>query len=181
MQKSIEELDDKELARLAKITRKPEYTEELLKRYIPLIRSQAARFANDRVRRDDLVSEGYLAVVRAVDMFDESKCRNFGSYLSVCIANRLVSALRNAEKNPVADEETPNNAKDNVTPETICLDKELFREIRKLLSELEYSVFELYIEGCSYRAIAEKLNISPKSADNAMQRIRAKLRILYEN
>ncbi|HBH92822.1 MAG TPA: RNA polymerase subunit sigma-70, partial [Bacteroides sp.] len=44
------------------------------------------------------------------------------------------------------------------------------------LSEYEKQVLDLYIDGNDYVAIARLLNKQPKSVDNALQRIRSKIR-----
>lgn len=177
----LSEMDEQTLLKACKENKDPKYIGELIRRYTPLIKAQAARFKNDVISNDDLISEGYLAAFKAVKSFDTGKSNSFGSFLSVCIANRIISILRNSERTPIADIQAPDDTPDNITPETICLDNELENEIRGILTPLEYSVFELYIEGNSYSAIKSKLNITEKSADNAMQRVRKKLTALYDN
>ena len=44
------------------------------------------------------------------------------------------------------------------------------------LSKLEKQVLDEYLTGASYEVIGERLGKPPKSIDNAVQRIRAKLR-----
>lgn len=177
---TLSEMDEQTLLRTCKENNDPKYIGELIRRYTPVIKAQAARFKNDTVSTDDLISEGYLAAFKAVKSFDSSKSENFRSFLSVCIANRIISILRISKRNPVADIQSPDDTPDNITPETICLDNELENEIRGILTPLEYNVFELYIEGNSYGEIKEKLGITEKSVDNAMQRVRKKLTALYD-
>ena len=56
--------------------------------------------------------------------------------------------------------------------------KEIFRVIRENLSELERNVLSLYIDGKRYEEIAADLGITVKVCNNAMQRVRKKLRFL---
>lgn len=70
-------------------------------------------------------------------------------------------------------------------PEQFIIDREsvelLEEKLDAALSKLEKEVFALFREGCNYQEIAEKLGKEPKSIDNALQRIKAKLsRILKE-
>ena len=71
---------------------------------------------------------------------------------------------------------------DDITPESICLYKEFFTELWKniesALSVTEFKVLTLCVNGMSYKAAAEKLGISEKSVDNAMQRARRKIKAL---
>lgn len=176
----ISGLSDMELAALSKkYPQRSGYAEELIGRYTPLIRARAAEFACDKVSKDDLESEAYLAAFRAVKSFDADKCRSFSSYISVCVTNRIISVLRSADKHiqPVADEDI--DVTDDLTPETIVMQRELDAEIVELLSEKEYSIFRLYLEGASCGSIAKTLGVSEKSVDNAVQRVRRKLKKLY--
>ena len=49
------------------------------------------------------------------------------------------------------------------------------KELKKRLSRYETQVLEAYLSGMDYREIAETLGKTPKSADNALQRIRKKM------
>ena len=53
-------------------------------------------------------------------------------------------------------------------------------KIRKKLSPFENQVLELYLEGMDYHQIAQQMKKSPKSIDNALQRIRGKIHTLTE-
>ena len=53
---------------------------------------------------------------------------------------------------------------------------ELYEKIEKTLSELELKVFKLYIAGEPYQTIAQRLDVPVKSVDNAVQRIKHKLK-----
>ena len=54
--------------------------------------------------------------------------------------------------------------------------RSLNSEISSALSPKEIRVFGLYLDGLSYKEIAEKLDVTEKSVDNAMFRIRKKLK-----
>lgn len=173
-------LSDSELAALAQqFPSISGYAEELIGRYTPLIRARAAEFANDIVSKDDLESEAYLAAFRAVSTFDPHKSSSFSSYISVCVTNRMISVLRSADRHISAAADGDYDVTDDNTPETIVMERELDAEIAELLTEKEYKIFRLYLEGSSYADIADKLDISPKSVDNAVQRVRRKLKGLY--
>ena len=48
--------------------------------------------------------------------------------------------------------------------------------MKEQFTDMEKRIFSLYLRGFTYRQIGEKLQISPKAADNALQRARKKLR-----
>ena len=56
----------------------------------------------------------------------------------------------------------------------------MLEKIRQKLSPFENQVLELYLEGLDYHQIARQIEESPKSIDNALQRIRNKIHILTE-
>ena len=64
-------------------------------------------------------------------------------------------------------------------PESLYIDgektEEISKEIRNSLSDFEYRVLRLYLQGVSYLKIANVLNKEEKAIDNAIQRIRKKL------
>ena len=53
------------------------------------------------------------------------------------------------------------------------LDQLLLR-LQSVLSKSEYDVLMLYGNGLSYKEIAEKLSVTEKAVDNALQRARKK-------
>ena len=72
----------------------------------------------------------------------------------------------------------------NNNPEELFIDKErmlmLVHELNERLSDMERRVLHLHLQGEDYRSIAELLDKSPKSIDNALQRIRQKMRTILE-
>ena len=52
----------------------------------------------------------------------------------------------------------------------------MHEKIREILSPFEYQVLELYLKGYGYQQIAQQMEKSPKAIDNALQRIRTKVR-----
>lgn len=164
---------------------------ELTARYMSAIRAKAAPFHSSLLETDDLCQEGLLGLLNAARTYDSGNGANFRTYAGVCIANRIIMAYRASvsRKNfplnnfvSLNDENGPDfliqdSASD---PEAMLADSENFslmwREIEQILSGLELRVLNYYLNGCSYREISEKLGISRKAADNALQRIRLKLK-----
>ena len=73
---------------------------------------------------------------------------------------------------------------ESLNPEELVIEKEIWKELqRKLekeLSTLERQVLQYYLEGINYTGIAERMGKEPKSIDNAIQRIRKKVRAIQE-
>lgn len=174
---------DEELAALAKDSVEAEGI--LLSRYLRLIRCYAVRFAS-RGDTDDLVQEGLIALLQAIPQFVPTREKRFSAFAKVCILNRMRSFVQREQKADAPAEdlierlEAMGELVDPVTPESIFLEKESFQEARMqvmaLLSEREWEILLCIMNGASYQQAAETLGISPKSVDNAMQRIRRKMR-----
>ncbi|MEE1010695.1 MAG: sigma-70 family RNA polymerase sigma factor [Acutalibacteraceae bacterium] len=153
----------------------------------PIARAKASGFANARLSGEDLAQEGMLGFLDAVKTFDISK-GSFKAYAETCINNRIVSAVRvnfnnknAALSNAVSYEAEAVSTTDNTTdPANIISDKAeteyLADLLSKKLSDFEKRVVELRLHDKSYSQIAQALGCSEKSVDNAMQRIRKKMR-----
>ena len=156
----------------------------LISRYLGLVRKKAGAFSCNGAEAEDLAQEGLLAFMRAVSAFEPDRGAKFSAFASVCVTNGIRSAVLRLSKG--AEEALPENideqAEDSVTPENIWFEKEtisgLYKEIELLLSEKEWSIFRLYLGGASYSEIAVRLAISEKSVDNAVFRVRKKLKKL---
>ena len=72
------------------------------------------------------------------------------------------------------------SSKAELSPEEMMIDKEnvksLEQTIERELSTFEKQVLDLYLTGMSYVQIAKVLGRDGKSADNALQRIKGKLK-----
>ena len=87
---------------------------------------------------------------------------------------------------PVEDAESAAQVQNEVEdddPEQILLRKErlqeLYREMDHILSRRELEIFKLFLSGLRYEQMAERLHITEKSVDNAMQRVRRKLKSVW--
>ena len=171
--------------------------EQLVIRYNRLVRMCARPYFLAGGDSEDLIQEGMVGLLTAIREYNPSKAAGFRTYAEVCIRNRLLSAVKAAAR----DKHTPlNNSVSFETPlfrengdrfayhapgrqledpEEIFLSRESFRErmeaLMGQLSGFEANVLRLYLNGLSYSEIAAEVNKSPKSVDNAVQRIRRKL------
>ena len=160
----------------------------LLDQYRPLIDASVARFSSDEsfsLYCEDLKQEASVVFYNSILAYDlEQNEVEFGLFAKICIYNALVSFLRAMKRRsaePVA--EIPQNlitVQDFEDPSARMLEQErlksLYAVIRKNLSELEYKVWQLYISGRSASEIATLLSTNDKSINNAIYRIRKKLR-----
>ena len=178
-------LSDEELCALAKTDKSA--VDSLMQRYAKLVIIKSEILADANSDCDDLRSEGFLALMKAISSYDPERGAKFATFAEVCIVNRMRTCAarqgRNADKCERFDEESADELSAGETPESIYLSKEFFSElwssICSVLSASELKVFESCVRGMSYKATAEKLGISEKSVDNAMQRARRKIKKLF--
>ena len=191
---SLNQMRDEELCELvAEGNRTAE--EVLVTRYNRLVRSCSRPFFLAGGDSEDLIQEGMVGLIKAVREYNSSKEASFRTFAEVCIRNRLYSVLRAAARdkhaplNQSIPLDTPFFERDSYTsgtsdlaqcnPEDFLIDREhtaaLLSGVRKKLSEFEAKILGYYLDGLSCREIAETVGKSPKSVDNAVQRIRQKV------
>lgn len=183
-----EDMSDEELAVLARTDRNA--CDMLIRRYCRLILIKAESFAKTSADADDLSQEAMISLLRAIDSFDPERGVKFSTYAETCIVNRMktvCTAKKTAPKitGSLEDIDESQVVSAVETPESILIYKELLSELEEsagtVLSAAESRTLQLCMKGLSYRRVAEKLGVSEKSVDNAMQRARRKLRHLYCN
>lgn len=157
----------------------------LLQKYRPLVQSIASHYFGVSLETEDIVQEGMLALLSAVYAFKSGKNASFATFAAVCVTNRLRSVVKanaapgNAPLNAYIPLDSVEIAGDSDPVHKIISDEaeeEWFRIFENDLSSLENRVLRCYLNGYSYREISALLRITEKAADNAMQRIRAKLK-----
>ena len=152
-------------------------------RYLPFI--QRAVTSYPERYRDDLTQEGLWGLYLGCCAFDPTRGVPFDAYIKVCIRNRICSAARGFASDynlvPLEDVGAALPSFDLPIEERYAESdavREALRDLQPRLSALERRVLNLYLSGNSPSAIARELSISPKSADNAMTRIKQKIRDL---
>ena len=178
---------DEELAVIAKNNKAA--AEALISRYSQLVLIKSKIYANSNTESDDLHQEGLISILKAISAFDLARGVKFSTFSEVCIVNRMRTLLYEAGKysaiNDLDSVDEVELLSVEETPESIYLYKEFIYElrtkIRSVLSRSELRVFELCVQGVSYRSTAEKLGVSEKAVDNAMQRARRKIRALLRD
>ena len=169
--------------------------EALAERYTRLVRMCARPLFLAGGDSEDLIQEGMFGLLSAIRQFSPDSGTSFHTFAEHCIRMRLLSAVKSASRLkhfPLNDgmslellSEDPCSPLSTTSeifqrsPEDLVLAKEskeeLYRIFAQCLSKLEARVLEQYLDGLSYREIAERLGKDEKGIDNAVQRIRRKL------
>lgn len=169
---------------------------ELARSYENIIRSTADVPSVSSDEKNDLYQEGLLGLYRAALTYDNKSDASFLTYAVVCIKHSIISALRiyYGKKNYPIRSYLPLDSDNDIAeiqglglitqPEMLIIEKEsyeaLVSKIDSELSKYERKVLKLFLQGMTYGEISERLQTSPKSVDNAIQRIRGKLKLLIE-
>lgn len=170
---------------------------ELFERYKDLVVKISRGFFIVGGDIEDIVQEGMIGLYKAVRGYSTHKETSFKTFAVICIKHQIQSAIKRANTNknkPLSSavslqDFTPNSENVdylpvelilNSTPDEKVIDKENFETLKKIikdsLTDLELKVLVQYLQGYTYKEIANNLKISKKSIDNSLSRIKTKLR-----
>ena len=173
----------------------------ILEKYDPLISSIATKMLkycrNSGLDYNDLRQEGFIGFNYAISHFTEEKNTVFYTYVKKCIERKIIStviaatrlkhkALNDAMSFDADDKILDRRFKsDSSNPlfivENAELEEEIIRRVKKKLTNLEEQVFELMINDFNYKEIADILDKDSKAIDNAIQRIRVKVKEIMKD
>lgn len=171
----------------------------IMVKYKSMVRKKARAMYLLGGENEDLIQEGMIGLIKAVRDYDESQGASFSSFAELCVSRQMYSAIEASKRKkhlplntyvslyeesevekdgrtmPLIDTIEPEQEND---PEALYFGKEyteaFVEQLKENLSALENHVLYLHLMGTDYRKIAELLDKSPKSIDNALQRIKNK-------
>lgn len=173
-----------------------EISDYLMEKYKDFVRRRANAMYLIGGEKDDLIQEGMIGLFKAVRDYQPDRESSFQTFAGICVDRQIYSAVQgsNRQKHLPLNSYVSLSAEDDENaigeqwadnPESIVIDRENVRileeEIKKMLSPLENEVLAYYLDGYTYTQIGEIMGKSPKSMDNALQRIRTKIRSFREN
>ena len=183
---------------IAKIRNGDETAEnELLSRYKDLVVKISRCYFIVGGDLEDIIQEGMIGLYKAIKNFNNQKDAMFKTFAVLCIRHQIQTAIKksNTNKNkPLSSaislqEFSEENENDSFlpvelifdeTPDEKVIDKEQFfilkQKIKDALSQFEYKVLTYYLNGYTYKEISQSLNVSSKSIDNSLSRVKTKLR-----
>lgn len=177
-----------------------EITDYILEKYKPLVRKRANAMYLIGGETEDLIQEGMIGLFKAIRDYDSGRDASFFTFADLCVSRQMYTAVQaskrqkhiplnnyislygNASENHDGEEALVNvlATGSGLNPEELIIDKEnvdrLEMLIERELSSFEKQVLDLYLTGMSYQQIAKVLGRDDKSTDNALQRIKHKLR-----
>ena len=203
MKKNYEECGDEELI-LRLRDGEETITDYIMDKYKNLVRSKAKSMYILGADRDDLIQEGMIGLFKAVRDYDTGRDASFFTFAELCVSRQMYTAIQAAGRQkhtPLntyislyagsADQDVDGRdgewelsgsllSQPERNPEDLLIDREnverLEKTIEKELSSFEKQVLDLYLTGMKYSEIARVLGRDEKSTDNALQRIKSKLK-----
>ncbi len=165
--------------------------EELLLRYAYLVRSCARQYFLIGGETEDLLQEGMIGLYHAVGAYDgeKEKGSSFKNFAYLCVSRRILDAVKSvyAKKNTHAQSLQmldAQMAEQGLSPEELLIledeKKELRQKMGKALSNFEFKIMTMYVDGLSRAEICEAVGKDAKSVDNAVQRSRRKLLEIFK-
>ncbi len=173
-----------------------------MNKYKNLVRRKARSMYILGADGDDLIQEGMIGLFKALRDYDSGRDASFLTFADLCVSRQMYTAVQASKRQkhiPLntyvslygsagtnrdgEEEESLVNVLSDVAgtnPEDVVIDREnviqLEQTIERELSGFEKQVLDLYLTGMSYQQIAKVLGRDDKSTDNALQRIKTKLR-----
>ncbi len=178
-----------------------EIVDFLMDKYKYLVRKQAGNMFLLGADHEDLLQEGMIGLFKAVRDYDPGRDASFQTFAGLCISRQIFTAIEASNRYKHAplnsylslsdtDSEQHREARERLakmtateSPETLMIDKENMAQLEEKLtaelSPLEKQVLDLYFIGMSTREIAAILGRTEKATDNALQRLKSKLKKVF--
>ncbi len=174
--KQYQDLSDEQLVKLV-CEGDTESFVALLNRYQKTLRQKAQSFSKTHSERDDYHQEALISFYKAIKSFNGEKA-SFRTYFMTCVTNALISLKRTLEKTDETFKEENETLQND--PLSLLESQETINDLNNtmntILSDFERQTLELYLGGNTYEQIATRLNSTAKAVDNALQRVRRKLK-----
>ena len=163
-------------------------TEVLMLRHAGLVRGCARGFFLIGGETEDLIQEGMIALYNAIGEYRQSEgSSSFKNFAYLCVSRRIIDAVKASarKKNSPLNTATSIGVVEaevlsgGLNPEDMLILQDDRREFRQkmsgVLSDFEFKVTTMYMDGMSCAEICEATGKSGKSVDNALQRSKRKL------
>ena len=174
-----------------------EVMDYLMEKYKNLVRKKANALYLIGGETEDLIQEGMIGLFKAVQDYRMDRETSFYHFAELCITRQMYTAVEASQRkkhSPLNTYISLNAGQESeegmylemeshlqtLDPETLFISQETVRQLLKQanerLSRMERQVLALYLDGMNYHQISEQMGKTPKSVDNALQRIRAKIK-----
>lgn len=201
LDKRYSDLDDDKIVEMAQ-GQDRDAEQFLLMKYHRFVISKVNGFYLQGGDLDDLIQEGMIGLYKGIHSYNKDENTTFRGFADICIKRQVISAIRTANRlknqplnNSISLNDSPKDeetrlmddlvgTKVTYSPEDIVLGKErleqMEKEIKDILSSLEWTVFYEYLSGTSFEDISKELQLPIKSIYNALDRSRKKITLFFQ-
>lgn len=166
---------------------------ELKEMFEPLITAETVKILSVnpafRPDEDEIRQEALLALYNAARSYSSASSGGgkvtFGLYAKICIRNRVISYARKLTTAKKREEKALNAERNGAVgsfSDEFSDALESNSDIKRIFSEnttpLEKQIFLMYLDKMSYKEIAQAVGKSEKSVDNAIYRVKSKIKKL---
>ena len=180
-------------------------TDFLMEKYKGLVKRKARAMYLWGGEREDLIQEGMIGLFKAINDYKPEEDSSFSGFAELCVSRQMYTAIKASQRKkhiplnsyvslytehevgedgyvlPLAETIEASNESNPEIQVLAAEHAESFEEeLRKRLSKLENRVLYLQMNGMDYQTIAKIMDKSPKTVDNALQRMKTKARQLLE-
>lgn len=158
----------------------------LLEKYKPFVKSKSRALFLAGADKEDLIQEGMIGLFKAIRDFKPENGAPFAAFAKLCVERQLYTAIeaaarmKNAPLNGYISLSEESEKLMDRGIEDAVIEKasyqQIYSDVQMHLSQMERKVLELFLEGKEYTEIAEIMGKPDKSIDNALQRIKSKIR-----
>lgn len=174
--------------------------DRIIDRYRGFVRLKASSYFLAGGEGEDLIQEGLIGLFKAVRDYRHDREASFRSFAELCVTRQIITAIKTAARNKHAplntyvsfshsragssnDQEMslaevlPDDPAGDPVNQAISSEelRALVGCLGSVLSDLESGVLTMYLEGRSYEEIAQRMGCTPKTVDNALQRVKRKV------
>jgi RNA polymerase sporulation-specific sigma factor len=191
-------VDDAFLIALAKQGDRTAY-DRLVRRYHGFVRLKASSYFLAGGDPDDLIQEGLVGLYKAIRDYRSDRESSFRNFAELCITRQIITAVKTATRNKhsplnqyvsfssssaaggedaqTLDQLLPGPSVHDPVNQVISSEelRSLVSCLSTALSDLESRVLSLYLDGCSYEQVGDRLACDTKTVDNALQRVKRKV------
>jgi len=173
--------------------------EYLINKYKNFVRARARSYFLIGADKEDIVQEGMIGLFKAIRDYKPDRQSSFLAFAELCVTRQIITAVKTSTRQkhiplnsyislnkPVYDDESDRTLIDVFSgsqtsdPEELVINKEEFEAMEgrmgEILTPLERQTLVYYLDGKTYQEIADTLQRPVKSIDNAVCRIKSKLR-----
>lgn len=173
---------------------------QIFHKYRWLVMKKSCNYYLNGADREDLFQEGMIGLLKAVRAYDGGKNASFNTFASLCIKRQIITAIKNSNSGKnrmlnIAVNGFYEGEESNISyfkksfnfynPEEIFLGKEKIEGLKESLSnnlsKMENEIFDYMLLGNNYIEIAKKTGRSVKSIDNAIQRVKKKIKAFLKD